>query len=324
MTPTTPLSNDPNKWGGKLPFHETKNLTPYALILASLWGATGGSIIAQALNPKVVWYMRFTFFLPFCSLLITKPSEVNSRFWSLCTKINQFSLSSFSFKSLTSPECLTSLTSFVGGVALSILSSGLTESFSQTLPINNLTVYSQNQMISMKEGNFPAKDLYPESIQTVIAVVQAVFIALHFLGRILMKTADGKIKPVPQHEAFSSEKKCLLSENTELIREKNKQWKEGFQRLKHFIDNDPVLLATFQKCYEESKDILVPPFEEDDSPPVSDPTAEEWRRAAQRQLYYEELLNSFKDFLNKNPKFTAVFKERLQQQNQAACLELIG
>lgn len=277
-----------------------------ALFLVSLWGATGGTTLAQAINPKVSWYIHGTLPLPFCSLLIAKsfnkecscPSSIKAK---NCAQ------------AIFSIEGAVSVISFVAGATLSLLSNYL---------------FGNRQPLPLTEKNTSGtQDLYPEQVQIVLFIAQVAFLSIHFLSKyaynkVSNETADEEIEVVSQKEETLPHDKKIFMEEAEEIEAENAHSEKGFKELKNFIDTDPILLGTFKACYEETKDILLPPYEEDDSPPLPDPIVEKWSRAAYRQLYYEGLLVRFKDFLTKNPKFAAVFKERLAERK--VCLELMN
>lgn len=95
----------------------------------------------------------------------------------------------------------------------------------------------------------------------------------------------------------------------------NQELEEGIERFRQFIENHAVLFQAFQASVKETKEILLDPPMQDDSTPVNEPLAEEWRQANLKHHHLLALKTRFIDFLGKNPEFQRVLVSELNQQN---------
>lgn len=105
----------------------------------------------------------------------------------------------------------------------------------------------------------------------------------------------------------------------ENLKKENENWKSNFEILNNFINKDQDMVDLFKSSGEKSKNILLKTYEMGKAE-SEDPVIAEWEKESYLKLYYEDLYDQFMGFLQKNPEFTRLLKEKLDYIGKNALL----
>lgn len=275
-----PVSSTPSEGTSLNAKVDNSNLV---LALRAFCGFTGSAYVAQALNPNVKWVMHSTLPLILLNFFIHQtPKEESS-----CTleeKISRCSKCIFSNPSIFFFSC-----------GLGLLSSILINVY--VAPFNRVP--------------------YSDQLNTNILLFQGFLLTTHLLSSYAVRYFQ---QPILKKAARSQNKEFTTTDllpEILMIKEKNIEWEEKFKRLKVYINNNAELMQAYKACFEQTKNILLPPYEMGEIT-STDSIIAEWEKEAKLELYYNALNTRLNDFLLKNPDFYALLKNDLEKQGQGA------
>ncbi|MGZ3634001.1 MAG: hypothetical protein ACXU9U_01595 [Parachlamydiaceae bacterium] len=269
-----------------------------SLLFASIWAATAGATIAQALNPHVSWPIAITLPLPIFSLLIP---DCCGNGGSLKERVSSCAKSIFTLRGAVL------LTAFGLGVASSVLV------MSYTFPVHSFSI---------------GLAFISNSANSILLLTQLGLLGVHFLSAYAKSAyskenagehesideSSNEIEEVnPDIENVSEEHKKLMGQIANL-KENNAKMEKAFKKLKIFIESDPELKQSFTSSYKATRNMLLPLYEMSWSPYVGDPLIEEWSKQAHLDLYYEALILRLERFLEVNPEFLALLQTKIDQK----------
>lgn len=102
------------------------------------------------------------------------------------------------------------------------------------------------------------------------------------------------------------------------LKQENSFLEKTFREIQQFIESDQELFSKFGECVKKTKDILLPPPIQQESAQLSNSLVEQWRQEAQKKHQYECMKTRFREFLEKNPEFSALFKQKYDEKIEAS------
>jgi hypothetical protein len=174
------------------------------------------------------------------------------------------------------------------------------------------SIYSQ-QFTHSATTSHSSRTHRPQQSRLPVIDCQKVFAGCkQAFENIISKTLRRSASP-PAHDP-KNELEIVLSKQIAELKNKNQETAQILAHIKEIIESNERLLSKFQESVATTQEILLPPLIFDLSKSVNDPIVEEWRVEAHKQSYLEAMKTRFRDFLDKNPEFSDLFKSFLDKR----------
>lgn len=283
--------------------HNKLNYT--CLAVSSLWSATSGAMLAGAISSKTVLAVSITplFLLSNWVIFPFKPLKVfsddkASKWESIC-RVSCFAIS------------------FLLASSFILLSHRINSPLNEkaySFSLNTHSYYLQGGLISLNLLScYGLRQLMPSSKRAAcISAARDVFqwFANVKTGICEILNQGQEIKIPTKEEVEES-----LTEAIKRLEKGNYLLQNQLQEVLNFLKNDSELVDSFSICARKTHDILLPPARRYCPPPLDSPLIDKWREAMLEAHYLEKIKLRICDFLEKNPDFLQLVKDKIRQEN---------
>lgn len=282
-------------------------------LFALAWGTTCGAVIGQALNPRMGLPMHLSPFLlpinwmifPFQPLQGLEDCVTTT--WEKVYRLSIFGLSSvfgFTTSYLTNKYLFNSDShSEAETIRSYVLQTGL-------LALNLLSCYLLQRRAPLA-NRMTCVSVTVEGLNGIAVVISG---CLNFFKQ--DRSVDISEYDQIDDDSGQNVLKNSTIRETEKLKKSNAIAKRQIAKIKAFIERDGELLSVFNECAQQTQEILLAQPVKDNSPPINNSIAEEWRQESLTAAYYDSLNTRMRDFLEKNPLFAGALRAKLEKMNQ--------